>query len=384
MNLDQELISRSFVRSERIYLNNASSSLIPIQTMKTMMDFTIQYNELGPDSLDFAAFLSEKTTRLRECISKAIKCKPHEVILTQSTTEGINTVANGMSFPKKSNIIIRGSTHEHHSNYYPWLRLSKDVEVRNLTTDENGFFEISQLEKMIDENTKLVVLSHALYNTGAVLPVMEVGRILQEKKIPYFLDAAQTVGCIGEFDFSKTYADFIAFNGYKWLCGPMGIGIFVCKKDSANLLEPLQVAGESSMLYDNDKLAHKDIPDKFQASFRNFVAVAGLESSVTFLLNCGLENIRHKVISLANLLREELAKIPDVTLYGPVDQQKRTSIVSFTVDRKSPKDIVEQLERQKIVLALREISDRKVVRASPHFFNTENEILRTVDAIKKL
>lgn len=384
MNLDQELISRSFVRSERIYLNNASSSLIPIQTMKTMMDFTIQYNELGPDSLDFAAFLSEKTTRLRECISKAIKCKPHEVILTQSTTEGINTVANGMSFPKKSNIIIRGSTHEHHSNYYPWLRLSKDVEVRNLTTDENGFFEISQLEKMIDENTKLVVLSHALYNTGAVLPVMEVGRILQEKKIPYFLDAAQTVGCIGEFDFSKTYADFIAFNGYKWLCGPMGIGIFVCKKDSANLLEPLQVAGESSMLYDNDKLAHKDIPDKFQASFRNFVAVAGLESSVTFLLNCGLENIRHKVISLANLLREELAKIPDVTLYGPVDQQKRTSIVSFTVDRKSPKDIVEQLERQKIVLALREISDRKVVRASPHFFNTENEILRTVEAIKKL
>jgi cysteine desulfurase/selenocysteine lyase len=384
MNLDQELISRSFVRSERIYLNNASSSLIPIQTMKTMMDFTIQYNELGPDSLDFAAFLSEKTTRLRECISKAIKCKPHEVILTQSTTEGINTVANGMSFPKKSNIIIRGSTHEHHSNYYPWLRLSKDVEVRNLTTDENGFFEISQLEKMIDENTKLVVLSHALYNTGAVLPVMEVGRILHEKKIPYFLDAAQTVGCIGEFDFSKTYADFIAFNGYKWLCGPMGIGIFVCKKDSANLLEPLQVAGESSMLYDNDKLAHKDIPDKFQASFRNFVAVAGLESSVTFLLNCGLENIRHKVISLANLLREELAKIPDVTLYGPVDQQKRTSIVSFTVDRKSPKDIVEQLERQKIVLALREISDRKVVRASPHFFNTENEILRTVEAIKKL
>jgi cysteine desulfurase/selenocysteine lyase len=384
MNLDQELISRSFVRSERIYLNNASSSLIPIQTMKTMMDFTIQYNELGPDSLDFAAFLSEKTTRLRECISKAIKCKPHEVILTQSTTEGINTVANGMSFPKKSNIIIRGSTHEHHSNYYPWLRLSKDVEVRNLTTDENGFFEISQLEKMVDENTKLVVLSHALYNTGAVLPVMEVGRILHEKKIPYFLDAAQTVGCIGEFDFSKTYADFIAFNGYKWLCGPMGIGIFVCKKDSANLLEPLQVAGESSMLYDNDKLAHKDIPDKFQASFRNFVAVAGLESSVTFLLNCGLENIRHKVISLANLLREELAKIPDVTLYGPVDQQKRTSIVSFTVDRKSPKDIVEQLERQKIVLALREISDRKVVRASPHFFNTENEILRTVEAIKKL
>jgi cysteine desulfurase/selenocysteine lyase len=146
----------------------------------------------------------------------------------------------------------------------------------------------------------------------------------------------------------------------------------------------MQVAGESSMLYDKDKLAHKDAPDKFQASFRNFAAVVGLESSVNFLLHFGLENIRHKVISLANLLREELAKIPEVTLYGPADQQKRTSIVSFTVSKKNPQEIVEYLEQQRIILAQREISDRKIVRASPHFFNTENEVLRTAETIKKL
>ncbi len=384
MNLDQELISHSFVKSERIYLNNASSSLIPLQTMKAMTDFTIQYNELGPDSLDFAALLAEKTILLRKTISKLVKCRPEEVVFTQSTTEGINAVANGMSFPQNSNIIIRGSTQEHHSNYFPWLRLSENVELRNLTTDENGFFEISELEKLIDKDTKLVVLSHALYNTGAVLPVTEVGKILQERSIPYFLDAAQTVGCIGEFDFSKAGANFVAFNGYKWLCGPMGIGVFVCKKDSVGLLEPMQVAGESSMLYDKNNLAHKDIPDKFQASFRNFAAVVGLESSVNFLLHFGLENIRCKIISLANLLRSDLAKIPGVTLYGPDDQQKRTSIVSFTIDKKSPQEIVEQLERQRIILAQREISDRKIVRFSPHFFNTESEVLRAIEAIKKL
>lgn len=384
MNLDQELISHSFVKSERIYLNNASSSLLPLQTMKVMTDFTIQYNELGPDSLDFASFLTEKTIRLRQAVSKLVKCRPEEVIFTQSTTEGINAVANGMSFSKNSNMIIRGATQEHHSNYFPWLRLSKNVELRSLAVDENGFFEISELEKLVDENTKLVALSHALYNTGAVLPVTEVGKLLQERNVPYFLDAAQTVGCIGEFDFPKIGASFVAFNGYKWLCGPMGIGIFVCKKDSAGLLEPMQVAGESSMLYDKDKLAHKDVPDKLQASFRNFVAVAGLESSVNFLLQFGLENIRHRVISLANLLREELTKVPEVTLYGPADQQKRTSIVSFTVAKKTPQEVVEHLEQRQIVLAQREISDRKIVRASPHFFNTENDILRTAEAIKKL
>jgi len=384
MNLDQEFISHSFVKSDRIYLNNASSSLIPLQTIKAMTDFTIKYNELGPDSHDFAALLSEKTIRLREIISKLVKCSSHEVVFTQSTTEGINTVASGLSLPKESNIIIRGSTHEHHSNYYPWLRLSKNVDLRSLTTDENGFFEISELEKIIDKDTKLVALSHALYNTGAILPVNDVGKILQEKNIPYFLDTAQTVGCIGEFDFYKTGADFMAFNGYKWLCGPMGIGVFVCKKNSSNLLEPMQVAGESSMFYDKNKLAHKEMPDKFQASFRNFVAIAGLESSITFLLHFGLENIRHKVISLADLLREELAKISGVILYGPAEQQRRTSIVSFTIDGKNPQEIVERLEHQKIILALREISDKKIVRASPHFFNTESEILKIVEAIKKL
>jgi len=352
--------------------------------MKAMTDFTIQYNELGPDSLDFAALLAEKTNLLRGTISKLIKCKPEEVVLTQSTTEGINTVASGMSFPKNSNIIIRGSTQEHHSNYFPWLRLSKNVELRNLATDKHGFFEISELEKLVDNDTKLVVLSHALYNTGAVLPITEVGKILQERNVPYFLDAAQTIGCIGEFDFSRVGASFMAFNGYKWLCGPMGIGVFVCRKDSSGLLEPMQVAGESSILYDKNNLAHKDIPNKFQASFRNFAAIVGLESSVNFLLHFGLENIRNKVISLANLLRVELAKIPEVTLYGPTDQQKRTSIVSFTIDKKNPQEIVEQLERHGIILAQREISDRKIVRASPHFFNTESEILRVIEAIKKL
>jgi len=176
----------------------------------------------------------------------------------------------------------------------------------------------------------------------------------------------------------------MAFNGYKWLCGPMGIGVFYCKKDSANLLEPTQIGGESAMIYDNDKIAYKDIPDKFQAGFRNYAAIVGLETSVSYLLHLGLDSIRKKIINLANLFRDEIAKIPDVTLYGPEDQEKRTSIVAFSIGKKSPQEIVEFLEKRSIILAVREISDTKIVRAAPHFFNTETDILRTVDAIKKL
>jgi cysteine desulfurase/selenocysteine lyase len=164
----------------------------------------------------------------------------------------------------------------------------------------------------------------------------------------------------------------------------MGIGIFVCKKDSASLLEPLQIAGESAMLYDTDKIAYKDLPDRFQGGFRNFVAIAGLENSISFLLHLGLDNIRKKIIDLADLLRDELSKIPGVTLYGPDDSEKRTSIVSFSLEKKQPQEAVEYLERQKMVLAVREISDRRIMRASPHFFNTSGEILTLVEAIRKL
>jgi cysteine desulfurase/selenocysteine lyase len=383
MNFDLDTVG-AFISSDKIYLNNASSSLIPLKSIKAMTDFIIQYNELGPDSIDFGIELAERYNQLRQTISKLIRCRPEEVILTQSTTEGINTVAGGLSFSKNSNMVIRGTTHEHHSNYYPWLRLAKSVELRSVSTDVNGFFEISEFEKLLDGNTKLVALSHALYNTGAIMPIEEIGKILEEKNIPYFLDTAQTVGCIGDYDFSRTKCNFMAFNGYKWLCGPMGIGIFYCKKDSANLLEPIQIGGESAMIYDNDKIAYKDIPDKFQSGFRNYSAIVGLETSVSYLLHLGLDNIRKKIIGLANLFRDEIAKIPDVTLYGPDDQEKRTSIVSFSIGKKSPQDIVEQLEKRSIILAVREISDTKIVRAAPHFFNTETDILRTADILRRL
>ena len=383
MNLDQELIENSFVKSSRVYLNNASSSLIPLSTIKAMTDFTVRYNELGPDSLDFASLLSIKSNELRQTISKLVNCRQEEVILTSSVTEGINNVANGMSFAKDSNVVIRGTTHEHHANYYPWLRLANKVELRSVPHDSNGFFEISEMEKRLDRNTKLVSLSHGLYNTGAILPIPEIGKILNEKEIPFFLDAAQTVGCT-EFDFAKTGADYVAFNGYKWLCGPMGVGIFICKREAAPMLEPMNLAGESAMIYDDSKLAYKDIPDKFQGGFRNFAAIIGLQNSISFLSGLGIANIREKIIGLANLLREELVKIPDVTLYGPEDQYRRTSIVSFTIGTKSPQEIVQQLERRGFVLAVREISDKKLVRASPHFFNTESDMLKLVDLLKRL
>jgi len=377
-------VSFDFPSKEKIYLNNASVSLMPFSSIKAMRDFQINYNEIGPDSIESEHFVKEKLIGVRKAVAKLIKCQPEEVILTQSTTDGINFVANGLLFNSDSNIVIRGMGHEHHANYFPWLRLKKKLTLKSLEIDEDGFFEFDELKNLVDNNTKLVALSHALYNTGTILPVEEIGEFLEKNNVPFFLDSAQTVGCIGDYDFKKTKSDFMAFNGSKWLCGPMGTGIFYCKKSSSDLLEPITIGGESALVYDKTKLAYKDIPEKFQTGFRNYVGIVGMEESIKYLMRFGLDNIHKKIINLANLLRDELTKISGITLYGPKDPKKRNSIVSFSIEGYEPQYVVEKLEKQKIVIAVREIFEKKILRAAPHFFNSELEILKLVEAIKKL
>ena len=383
MNLASKDISDDFPNSNKIYLNNASVSLMPSQSIDAMKDFLISYNSAGPDSKESESFVTEKLQNTRKIIAKILSCQSDEIVLTQSTTDGINFVANGLSFDNNSNIIIRGMTHEHHSNFYPWIKLKKKISVKNLPIDKNGFFKLDDLESYVDSNTKLVALSHALYNTGSILPVDEIGKILQDR-IPFFIDSAQTIGCIGDVDVSRMKCNFMSFNGSKWLCGPMGTGLFYCNRKSSELLEPVTIGGESAMIYDETNLAFKGMPDKFQTGFRNYVGMVGLESSVRYLLEYGMQNIRKKNQYLSNLFREELSKISNIVLYGPDDSKDRTSIVSFNIKGSDSQEIVDKLEKQNIILAVREIMEEKIVRASPHFFNTESEILEVVDTIKKL
>ena len=377
-----ESVSEEF-QIDKIYLNNASVSPMPKVSIKAMRQFLIDYSEMGPDSPESEIFIEQLWGKTRDVVSRLIRCHSDEIVITQSVTDGVNIVSNGMKFDESSNIIIRGKEHEHHANYFPWLKLGRRIEVRNLLIDKDGGFSNSELNKLIDEKTRLVALSHGLYNSGLILPVNEIGEILQKENIPYFLDTAQTVGCIGDYDFASTQCDFMSFNGSKWLCGPMGTGVFYCKRSSSDLLEPINVGGESATS-DKEQLINKEMPEKFQAGFRNYVGLAGMESSVTFLQNLGLNNIRNYIIKLSNLFIDEIGKIPDARVFGPEDESQRTSIVSFEIGKNDPEKVVSLLAEKGIIIAKREIFDKSILRISPHIFNTEEQILRLVEELKKL
>ncbi len=375
-------ISKEF-QIDKIYLNNASVSPMPKVSIEAMRQFLIDYSSMGPDSRESEIFIEQLWEKTRDAVSKLVKCHSDEIVINQSVTDGVNTVSNGIKFDESSNIIIRGKEHEHHANYFPWLKLGRNIEIRNLEIDENGGFANSELNKLIDDKTRLVALSHGLYNSGLILPVKEIGEILQKENIPYFLDTAQTVGCIGDYDFTSTQCDFMSFNGSKWLCGPMGTGIFYCKRSSVDLLEPINVGGESATL-ENEKISYKKMPDRFQAGFRNYVGLAGMESSITFLQNLGLNNIREYIIKLSNLFIDEISKIPDVRIFGPEDESQRTSIVSFEIGKNDSEKVVSLLAEKGIIIAKREIFEKPILRVSPHIFNTEKEILQVAEELRKL
>ena len=150
------------------------------------------------------------------------------------------------------------------------------------------------------------------------------------------------------------------------------------------MLEPSRVGGESADSSKDGKLEYKELPEKFQAGFRNYVGLAGMESSITYLQNLGLDNIRKHIIKLSNLFIDEIGKIPESKVYVPEDESVRTSIVSFNIGKNDPETVVSELTKKDIIIAKREILDKPILRISPHIFNTEDEILRLVEELKKL
>jgi Selenocysteine lyase len=387
---DIELIRKDFpVTKKKIYMNCGSFAPMPLSTIKSITDFLVRCSEDGPDSTSVQEFITSLMKELRILLSQFINCEPEEIVFTQSTTEGLNIVASGIEWKKQDLIIARGGLHEHYANYFPWLNISKKfgVKLEEITIDNKGFFDLDMIDKIAkSNNAKLITLSHVLYNNGAIMPVEEVGKIAKRYNMLYSIDAAQSLGTVN-VDVKKIGCDFLAFPGFKWICGPPGIGVFYCKRESAELLTPQYIGGESAIITEENNLVYTDSPQKFQTGFRNYVGIAGLASSLKYIQRLGINTIRKMNMKVANEIIEQLKTISGVSIFGPEDEKLRTSIVSFALDSINPKNMVATLQERGIIVAERDVvggGRKKAVRASPHFFNVSNEGSEFVENIKAI
>ncbi|MGI0023767.1 MAG: aminotransferase class V-fold PLP-dependent enzyme, partial [Nitrososphaera sp.] len=167
-----EAIRRDFAVTRRtIYMNNGAIAPMPLSSIKAMTDFLLRLSENGPDSSQTAEYITSLLNQLRNRVAHLINCDRDEVVLTQSTTEGLNIVASGITWNKGDSIVVRGGRHEHYANYFPWLAASQKhgVKLAALAVDENGCFDLGDLEKAA-KGARLITMSHVLYNTGAIMP----------------------------------------------------------------------------------------------------------------------------------------------------------------------------------------------------------------------
>ena len=383
-DIDDQIRRDFVVIKKTIYMNNGAIAPTPLSTIKAVTDFMLKCAESGPDAPQTSEYITSLLNELRTRVAHLINCDRDEVVLVQSTTEGLNMAANGVSWKQGDEIVVRGGRHEHYANYLPWVSLShrKGVHLKELAIDENGYFDFGDLEKLI-KDARLVTMSHALFNTGAIMPLEEVGRIAQQNNALFCVDAAQSAGTI-PIDVKTMGCHLMAFPGFKWLCGPTGIGVFYCSKKASEMLLPQAIGIESATLSEQNVISYFDMPAKFQAGFRNYPGAAGLEASLRYILRIGLESIRKKNMKAAGILRGEIGRIPDVKLYGPDDENKRTSIVTFTASTDSS-ILVKKLEQDSIIFAARDIGGgKKAVRAAPHFFNSEEEAETAANYVKNL
>jgi cysteine desulfurase / selenocysteine lyase len=370
------------IKQTTAYFNNASYTPMSRRATLAIISELENYASSGPSD-EYYLRLKEAGWESKRKLRKILNVEAEDMVLTESATQSINLIANGFKFQKGDIVITRGGANEHPSNYLPWKYYvnKKGAGIVDLKVDAYGFPDLSELDSALKAtNAKLVVMSHVLYNYGSIMPAAEVSRIAHERGALFFLDASQSVGNI-KVDLKAIDPDFAAGTAAKWLCGPLGLAFLYCKNESLQNLEPLNFGPNSCTYTPFGDYNVLETAQKMQEGFRNWVYSYGLSSAIDLVSDFGQDKIRERSLYLADIVIEFLSHSKCYRLLGTTDQAKRTSITPVETVGIRPIEIVQRLAKSNILIAEREILDKKILRISPHFYNDEEETARVIEAL---
>lgn len=367
-----------------IYLDAASTTPTPRHIIESMNDYFYNYNaNTGRGAYHLAVRATQELEQARKKIAKFINSDPQEIIFTKNATESINMVAHGITWNKGDKIIV--SNMEHHSNLVPWLNLQdRGVEIKIIKADENGVIDPGEVEKALDEHTRLVTITHINNSIGSVQPVNEISRIVEDQNAFYLVDAAQSAGHIN-MDLKKLKADFIAFPGHKGLLGPVGTGFLYHARDSHAKLNPLNLGGSTVENVTENYFELTESPSCFEAGTQNIAGFIGLGSATNYLGRIGISKIEKHSKKLTKIMYQGVQDIENANVYG--SPENIYGIVSFNIDNINPHDLAKILDEVKSICvrsgfhcampSLRHMGAYQLggtVRASIHYYNTREEI----------
>jgi selenocysteine lyase/cysteine desulfurase len=364
-----------------LHFNNAGASLMP----QPVLDATIGYlqSEAQIGGYEVAEKMRDQLEHTYDAIATLIGCAREEVAIIENATRAWDMAFYSIPFSSGDRILT--SMAEYASNYIAFLQVAQKTGavVEVIPNDQYGQISIEQLRGAIDERVKLIAITHIPTGGGLVNPAAEVGKVAREANIPYLLDACQSVGQM-PIDVEKIGCDMLSATGRKYLRAPRGTGFLYVRQSLLEQLDPPFLDLRAAEWIARDRYVVRSDARRFENWETNYAGKIGLGVAVDYALQQGVDTTWRRIKNLAYTLRTRLSPLPGVIVHDRGVTQ--CGIVTFSVEGQDPAEIKRQLAEHAINVSVTERSSTRLdleargltslVRASVHYFNTEEEIER--------
>jgi selenocysteine lyase/cysteine desulfurase len=372
-----------------LHFNNAGAALMP----QVVLDATIEHLKLEAaiGGYEAADRRHEAIRQFYDAAARFVGCQRDEIAFLESATRAWDMVFYSIPFREGDRILT--GTAEYSSNYVAFLQVAraKGAKVEVVPDDEHGQLDVRELERRIDSRVKLIALTHVPTNGGVVSPVEEVGKVAHQAGVLYLLDACQSAGQV-PLDVGAIGCDMLSATGRKYLRGPRGTGFLYCRKSVADSLEPIFLDLFSATVRGPDKYTIRAGTRRFENWERSYAGKLGLAAAIDYALSWGMDAIWSRVRALGDLLRTRLAAVPGVKVqdWGIL----KCGIVVFTVDTIDAADVKKALHARKMNVSICGLGRAPfpprpgplygLIRASVHYYNTEEEVERFCAAVAEM
>ena len=375
-----------------IYFDNAATSQKPstvIDKIKTYYEKENANIHRGVHSLSQEATTAYEQARLK--VSNYLNAKSDaEIIFTKGTTDGINLIASSFGELLHPGDEVLISAMEHHSNIVPWqlLESRKKIKLKVIPIHNSGEIDLKAFEKLLNEKTKLVSITHISNSLGIINPIKEIIRKSHFVGAKVLIDGAQSIQH-EKIDLQELDCDFFVFSGHK-IYGPTGIGVLYGKSELLNIMPPYQGGGDMIEKVSFEKTTFNVLPFKFEAGTPNIVGGIALGAAFDFLNSLNFEQFKNHELELLRYAEEQLLTIPEIQIFG--NSKNKTSVISFNVGKIHPFDIGTLLDKQGVAVRTGHHCTQPImdfyqipgtIRVSFSIYNTKDEIDVFMAALNK-
>jgi cysteine desulfurase / selenocysteine lyase len=365
--------------SNVVHLNSAGSALMPIPVADALHEYLKDEEMSG--GYETAGARAHQLDRFYDATARLINCQPTEVAFIENATRAWDMAFYG--FPLGPGDRVLTAPQEYGSNMIAYLH---DARRRGFTVDvvppdAHGQIDLEALESMIDDNVKLISISHIPTGGGVINPAADVGKIAKRHGVAFLLDACQSIGQL-EIDVDVIGCDFLSATGRKYIRGPRGTGFLYVREEWINKLDPPFLDQHAADLIAPDQFKVRTDAKRFENWECNFAGKVALGVAIDYAHDLGLASIQECVISLAAQLRERLSTIDGVTVWD--EGVDKCGIVTFTHARVSPFGLQKAAAAAGINVSVSDGSGMMldftrrgltaVVRSSVHYYNNDAEL----------